>query len=60
MTTVDAPLPHLAPADSTGRPVHLVEIRRRGDEYPAAALADMVRRCQFHSVTVNVWLPDGS
>ncbi|MFB7597583.1 hypothetical protein [Streptomyces sp. NPDC056160] len=59
MTTVDAPLPHLAPADSTERPVHLVEIRRPDDEYPAAAPAGMVRCCQFHSATVNAWPPDG-
>ncbi|WP_030559210.1 hypothetical protein [Streptomyces aureocirculatus] len=60
MTTVDAPLPHLSPADSTERPVHLVEIRRPDDEYPAAAPTGMCGGCQFHSATVNACPPNGS
>ena len=57
MTTVDAPLPHLAPADSTERPVHLVEIRRPDDE---TLRWRAWCGCQFHSATVNAWPMDGS
>lgn len=54
MTTVDAPLPHRAPSPPRRNPA-----ARRRLPQPLRWRA-WCGGCQFHSATVNVWLPDGS